>query len=29
MMLLDSGFHVGPELSLSGKKADYTVSGNC
>lgn len=30
MMLLDSGFHVGPELSLSGKKADYyIVSGNC
>ena len=25
MMLLDSGFHVGSESSLSGKKADYYI----
>lgn len=30
MMLLDSGFHVGSESSLSGKKADYYIlSGDC
>lgn len=30
MMLLDSGFYMGPESSLSDKKADYyIISGNC
>lgn len=29
MMLLDSGYYVGPESSLSDKADYYIISGNC